>query len=86
MEGAVVLKGLGLLLFGGLFVWLGLDGWKHRREDRISLIEETILAAGGDQEPLPFNRWDRIMAYVQPILLLVFGPAMICLSLVILFA
>lgn len=85
MEGAVILKGLGLPIFGALFVWLGIYGWRHRREERISLIEAAILKAGGEDEPLPRNRWDRIMAYAQPVLMLLFGPVMIFLGLVILF-
>ena len=77
MEGAVILKGVGLLIFGVLFVALGVNGWRHRRQERISLIEAAILKAGGEEEPLPFNRLDRIMAYVQPVLMLIFGPLMI---------
>ncbi len=77
MEGEIALKGLGLILFGLLFVWLGFDGWRHRRKERISLIEAAILKAGGEEEPLPLNRWDRVMAYVQPVLMLIFGPLMI---------
>ncbi len=76
MEGEIILKGSGLIIFGLLFVRLGLDGWQQRRRERISMIEAAILKAGGEEEPLPFNRWDRIMAYVQPVLLLVFGPLM----------
>ncbi len=85
MEGAVILKGLGLLLFGTLFVWLGIDGWRHRRKERISLIEAAVLKAGGAKEPLPHNRWDRMMAFVHPVLMILFGPAMIFLGCVILF-
>lgn len=77
MEGAVILKGLGLLGFGLLFVWLGVIGWRHGRQERISLIEAAILKAGRNDEPLPHNRWDRAMAYVQPGLFLTFGPFMI---------
>lgn len=77
MEGAVVLKGLGLILFGLLFGLVGLDGWRHRRQERISASEAAILRAGEDEEPLPFNRWDRTMAYAQPVLMLIFGPLMI---------
>ena len=85
MEGAVILKGLGLLIFGALFVWFGIDGWRHRREERINLIEAAILKVGGEEAPLPRNRWDRMMADVQPFLMLLFGPAMIFLGFVILF-
>ena len=77
MDWEIILKGLGLLLFGALFVALGLSGWRHRREERVSLIEAAILKARGEEEPLPFNRWDRMMAFVQPILMLIFGPLMI---------
>ena len=77
MDWEIILKGLGLLLFGLLFVWLGATGWKHRREERISLIEAAILKAGGEEEPLPRNNWDRFAAYVQPVLMLIFGPLMI---------
>lgn len=73
----MILKGIGLLIFGMLFAWLGLDGWRDRRAERISLIEKTILKAAGDSDPLPFNRWDRMMAYAQPVLMLIFGPFMI---------
>ncbi len=85
MEGAVILKGAGLLVFGVLFIWLGISGWKHRREARVSLTEATILKAA-DADPLPLSRWDRAMAYVQPILALIFGPTMVFLGLVLLFA
>ena len=77
MEGEIILKGLGLLSFGLLFVFLGLKGWKHRREERISAIEAAILKASGEEEPLPHNGWDRMMAYTQPVLMLIFGPLMI---------
>ncbi len=73
----IILKGLGLLIFGMLFVWLGVDGWQNRREERISLIEAAILKAGGNEEPLPFSRWEWMMAHVQPVLMLIFGPLMI---------
>lgn len=77
MEGEVILTGASLSAFGLLFTWLGVTGLRHRRKEHISLIEATILKAAGQKDPLPFNRWDRIMAYVQPILMLIFGPLMI---------
>ncbi|UOR16587.1 hypothetical protein [Qipengyuania aquimaris] len=84
MDWEVILKGLGLLIFGALFVWFGIDGWRHRREERINLIEAAILKAGKEDETLPFNRWDRTMAYVQPVLMLIFGPLMILFGVAIL--
>ena len=84
MDWEVILKGFGLLTFGALFVWFGIDGWRHRREERINLIEAAILKAGREDNPLPFNRWDRMMAYVQPVLMLIFGPLMILFGIAIL--
>ena len=75
--------GFGLLAFGTLFVWLGAHGWKHRHEDNISLIEALILKTAGEK-PLAFGKWDTMMATVQPILLLIFGPLMIVGGLMIL--
>lgn len=77
MDWEIVLKGTGLLIFGLLFLFLGLEGWRQRREERISLIEAAILKETNEDEPMPFNRWDRMMAYVQPVLLLIFGPLMV---------
>ena len=54
MEGEIILKGLGLASLGLLFIWLGITGWKHRREDRISIIEAAILKAA-DAQPQPFG-------------------------------
>lgn len=76
MEGEIVLKGLGLIGFGLLFIWLGITGWRSRREERISIIEAAILKAT-DAEPQPLGRWDRIWAYVQPVLQLIFGTLML---------
>ena len=76
MEGEIILKGLGLIGFGLLFLWLGFAGWRCRREERISLIEAVILKAT-DADPQPLGRWDRIWAYVQPLLLLIFGTLML---------
>ena len=84
MEGAIILKGLGLIGFGVLFIYFGVEGWRNRRRERISLIEAAILKVGKHDEPLPFNRWDRMVAYVQPVLMLIFGPLMILLGVAIL--
>jgi TRAP-type C4-dicarboxylate transport system permease small subunit len=76
VEGEIILKGLGLVAVGLLFIWLGITGWRSRREEHISILEAAILKASG-AEPLPRERWDRIWAYVQPVLMLVFGPLML---------
>lgn len=76
MDWEIILKGGGLLVAGILFVWLGFLSWRYRREERINLIEAAILKAT-DTNPLPRNRSDRVMAYIQPVLFLVFGPLMI---------
>ena len=77
MDWEITLKGLGLILCGLLFVAFGMDGWQNRRHERINLVEAAILKAGKDDKPLPLNRWDRTMSYVQPVLMLIFGPLMI---------
>ena len=77
MDWEIILKGSALLVGGALFIWFGVRSWRLQREENISLIEAAILKAGGEAEPLPPNRWDRMMAYVQPVLFLIFGPLMI---------
>ena len=71
-----MIKGLLLIAFGFLFIWMGVKGWRARHEDRISLIEAAVLRVTGD-EPLPLSRWDRAMAAAQPILMLLFAPFLI---------
>ena len=79
----MTVKGVLLLLCGALFVGLGITGWRHRREERINLIEAAILKAG-NAEPLPFSRWDRAMAYAHPVFMMIFGPLMILLGIIML--
>jgi len=76
VEGEIILKGLGLIGFGLLFIWLGITGWRHRGDERISIIEAAILRSA-NAEPLPLSRWDRAWAHVQPVLALIFGPLML---------
>ncbi len=75
MDWEVITKASGLMVFGVLFITLGISNWKSRREERVSIIEAAILKPTGEG-PLPFNAWDRAMAYAQPVLMLIFGPAM----------
>ena len=78
----ILLKGIIVLAVGFLFIGLGIYGWRVRREARISLIDAAILKVG-DADPLPFNRWDRVMAYVQPVLMLIFGPLLVALGIIL---
>ena len=80
MDGTVITKAAGLVMFGSLFIYLGVHSWKDRRKERISLIEAAILKAT-DDEPLPYSAFDRALAYLKPVLLLIFGPSMILLGL-----
>jgi hypothetical protein len=86
MEGEVITKAAGLLTFGTLFIWLGYDGWKHRRAERVGMIEAAVLKTGGEADPLPHDRWDRALAYIKPVLMLILGPAMIFTAMTIMFA
>jgi hypothetical protein len=83
LEGTVILlKGIIVLAVGLLSIGLGIHGWRVRRQARISLLEAAILRLG-DADPLPFNRWDRAMAYVQPVLMLIFGPFLVVLGIIL---
>ena len=68
-----------LLLVGLLFTFLAIVGWRHRREERISLAEAAILKVTG-QEPLPITRFDRWLQIFQLIMMSIFGPTLIALG------
>ena len=78
MEGAVIFA-LCLLLFGVFFCWAAVVGWRHRHEDKISLLEAGILKASGE-EPLPLTRFDRLLQNFQLIVMTIFGPPMVFLG------
>ena len=81
----MIVKAILLLAVGVVLTLLGARAWRLRRTESVSLIEASILKLG-NAEPLPRNKWDRVMAYVQPVLLMIFGPIMVFLALIILFA
>lgn len=83
LDGTVITKAAGLMMFGALFIYFGVHSWQDRRNERAKLIEAATLRTA-DEEPLPLDAWDRAMAYIKPVLLLIFGPAMILLGLNIL--
>jgi hypothetical protein len=78
------MSGMLLLLFGMLFCWMAISGWRRRGEERISVIEGAILKTAGT-EPLPLTRFDRWLQTFQLVMLSVFGPLMTTVGLLILF-
>ena len=68
---ALVMLGIGLL-----FCWLAALGWKHRNEEKISLIEAGILKAAG-AEPLPLTKFDRWFQKFQLVMMTIFGPLLV---------
>ncbi len=67
---------LTLFAVGLLFSWLAILGWRHRKDEMISLAEATILKAT-DAEPLPLTKFDRILQRFQIVMMSIFGPALI---------
>lgn len=68
-----------LLLVGLLFTSLAIVGWRHRKEEMISLAEATILKVTGE-EPLPLTRFDRWLQIFQLMMMSIFGPTLIVLG------
>jgi hypothetical protein len=65
-----------MFLVGVLFTRLAVLGWRHRKEEKISLLEAAIFKATG-VEPLPLTRFDRWMQNFQLIMMSIFGPALL---------
>jgi hypothetical protein len=68
-----------LLLVGLLFTSSAVVGWRHRKEEMISLAEAAILKVAG-QEPLPLTRFDRWLQKFQLLMMSILGPALIALG------
>jgi hypothetical protein len=78
-----MLKGIGLILFGCLFLILAILRWRRGvREDDISLVEAGILSVTGE-EPLPKTRLDHVLEVINMAAMFLFGPAMIALGILI---
>ena len=65
-----------MLCMGLLFCWFAALGWKHRNEEKISLLEAGILKATG-AEPLPLTKFDRWLQKFQLVMMTVFGPVLV---------
>jgi hypothetical protein len=50
--------------------------WRHRHEEKISLLEAAILKTTGE-EPLPLTRFDRILQWFQVIMASILGPILL---------
>lgn len=68
-----------LMSVGLLFSWLAILGWRHRKEESISLGEAAILKLTR-AEPLPFTRFDRWLQKFQLVMMSVFGPVLVVLG------
>jgi len=84
VDGEAITKGVGLLTFGLFFLWRGVDQWKLRHQDGVSAMEAAI-SKPRTVAPAAYTKWDRALAYVRPILMLIFGPIMIGLGAMFLF-
>ena len=74
-----MIAALFFLTFGAFLSWIAVVNWRHRREDKISLIEAAILKATG-AEPLPLTRFDRWLQWFQIIIASIFGPLLLLLG------
>ena len=69
--------------FGTFLIWVVISYWRHRSEEKISLIEAVILNATG-QEPLPLNRFDKWLQIFQIIFAAILGPLMLIVGIALL--
>jgi hypothetical protein len=63
-------------LFGGFLTWIAVLNWRHRREEKISLLEAAILKTTG-VEPLPLTKFDRWLQWFQIVMASILGPLLL---------
>jgi hypothetical protein len=78
VEGAVI-AALFFLAFGGFLTFMAILNWRHRHEEKVSILEAAILKATG-AEPLPLTWVDRILQKFQIVMASVFGPLLLILG------
>jgi uncharacterized membrane-anchored protein YitT (DUF2179 family) len=71
-------------LLGAFFLWVVYLNWRHRGQEKISIIEAAILKTTG-QEPLPLTRFDKWLQTFQIIFAAIFGPLMLAVGISMLF-
>ncbi|MFM5930128.1 MAG: hypothetical protein ACKOPQ_04390 [Novosphingobium sp.] len=59
---------------GVFFTWAAIMGWRHRREESVSLLEAAILKVTG-AEPLPISRFDRWLQRFHLVMTSIMGPS-----------
>ncbi|AKM10882.1 hypothetical protein [Croceicoccus naphthovorans] len=68
-----------LLVVGLLFSWLAILGWRHRKDEMVSIAEAAILKTTG-AEPLPLTKFDRVLQRLQLVMISLFGPLLIVIG------
>jgi hypothetical protein len=68
---------------GAFFIWTVYLNWRHRGQEKISIIEAAILKTTG-QEPLPLTRFDKWLQTFHLIFAAIFGPLMLVVGISIL--
>ena len=71
-----MIAGFFFTAFGGFLTFTAVLNWRHRREEKISLLEAAILIATGE-EPLPLTRFDRALQWFQIVMASIFGPVLL---------
>jgi hypothetical protein len=71
-----MIPALFFLAFGGFLTWTAVMGWRHRRAEKISILEAAILKVTG-QEPLPLTGIDRALQGFQLVMATAFGPLLL---------
>lgn len=72
MEGAVIFA-IFIIAFGAFLTWSAVMNWRHRGEEKISVLEAVILKTTGE-EPLPLTRLDRWLQRFHIVFASLFGP------------
>ncbi|MCJ2188489.1 hypothetical protein [Novosphingobium beihaiensis] len=70
-------------VFGAFLTWVSVLNWRHRGEEKISLLEAAILKAAGE-DPLPPSWIDRLLHKFHIAFASVFGPLFLFLALAML--
>ena len=65
-----------IIAFGGFLTWVAVMNWRHRGEEKISILEAVILKTTG-VEPLPLTRLDRWLQRFHIVFASIFGPLLL---------